>query len=114
MCTFLYGGLPAMNGITHAHIFIWQLVRHTKVWVSVIPFIPSLNDQNQFSILKYMYIAPGQEVYSPWGQSFDVNRNFLSLRSSVASFKSETTIVSEKSIVLPFSLKKSIKDLAVK
>ena len=37
------------------------------------------------------------------GKNFDVNRNFLSLRSSVASFKSQTTIVSEKSIVLPFS-----------
>ena len=40
---------------------------------------------------------------APRGQSFDVNRNTLSLRSSVASFKSETTIVSEKSIVLHFS-----------
>ena len=34
-----------MNGITDAHIFI-QCAR------SVIPFIPSLNDQNQLSILK--------------------------------------------------------------
>ena len=50
-----------------------------------------------------MYIAPGQGHTVPRGQSFDVNRNFLSLRSSVASFKSQTTIVSEKSIVLPFS-----------
>ena len=53
-------------------------------------------------------------VYSPWqghtaprGQSFDVNRNVLSLRSSVASFKSWTIIVSEKSIVLPFSRTKA-------
>ena len=44
------------------------------------------------------------------GQSFDVNRNFLKLRSFVASFKSYTTIVSEKSIVLPFSPYKSIRD----
>ena len=45
----------------------------------------------------------GRGHTSPRGQSFDVNRNFLSLRSSVASFKSYATIVSEKSIVLPFS-----------
>ena len=58
-----------------------------------------------------MYIAPGQ------GHSFDVNRNFLSLRSSVASCKSKMTIVSEKSIVLPFSQTKALGtkfDLAVK
>ena len=50
-------------------------------------------------------------VYSPRagghtasrGQSFYVNRNFFSLRSSVASFKSYTTINSEKSFVLSFS-----------
>ena len=30
----------------------------------------------------------GRELTAPKGQSFDVNRNFLSLRSSVASFKS--------------------------
>ena len=48
-----------------------------------------------------MYIAPK-------GQSFDINRNFLSLRSSVASFKSWMKIVSEKSIVLPFSHYKSM------
>ena len=47
---------------------------------------------------------------APRGQSFDVNRNFLSLRSSVTSFKSSTAIVSEKSIVLPFSPYKSIRD----
>ena len=34
----------------------------------------------------YMYIAPGQGAYSPRGQNFDVNRNFLSLQSSVARF----------------------------
>ena len=32
--------------------------------------------------------ARGRGAYSPRGQSFDVNRNFLSLRSFVASFKS--------------------------
>ena len=50
-----------------------------------------------------MYIARGLGHTAPKGQRFDVNRNVLTLRSSVASFKSQTTIVSEKSIVLPFS-----------
>ena len=36
-----------MNGITNVHI----VARHTKMCESVIPFIPSLNDQNQLSIL---------------------------------------------------------------
>ena len=64
-----------------------------------------------------MYIAPGQGADSPRGQSFDVNRNFLSLQSAVASFKSKTTIVSETSIVLPFSHAKALGtkfDLALK
>ena len=42
-----------MNGITDVHI-VWRrspLRRHTKMCASVIPFIPSLNDQNQLSIL---------------------------------------------------------------
>ena len=34
-----------------------------------------------------MYIAPGQGQTAPRGQSFDVNRNVLSLHSFVASFK---------------------------
>ena len=34
-----------------------------------------------------MYIAPGQGQAAPRGQSFDVNRNVLSLHSFVASFK---------------------------
>ena len=34
-----------------------------------------------------MYIAPGQGLTTPWGQNFDVNRNILSLRSFIASFK---------------------------
>ena len=34
----------------------------------------------------YMYIAPGQRQTAPRGQSFDVNRNVLSLHSFVASF----------------------------
>ena len=34
-----------------------------------------------------MYIAPRQRQAAPRGQSFDVNRNDLSLHSFVASFK---------------------------
>ena len=34
-----------------------------------------------------MYIAPGQGLTIPLGWNFDVNRNILSLRSFVASFK---------------------------
>ena len=34
-----------------------------------------------------MYIAPGQGLTTPWGRNFDVNRNILSLRSFLASFK---------------------------
>ena len=38
-------------------------------------------------MILYMYIAPGQGLTTPWGRKFDVNRNILSLRSFVASFK---------------------------
>ena len=40
-----------------------------------------------FFMILYMYIAPGQGLTTPWGWNFDVNRNILSLRSFVASFK---------------------------
>ena len=40
-----------------------------------------------FFIILYMYIAPGQGLTTSWGWNFDVNRNILSLRSFVASFK---------------------------
>ena len=39
-----------------------------------------------FTIL-YMYIAPGQGPTTPCGQNIDVNKNILSLRTFVASFK---------------------------
>ena len=52
-------------------------------------------------------ICWGRGHTAPRGQSFDVNRNFLPFRSVVASFKSQTTIVSEISIVLPFSYTKA-------
>ena len=38
-------------------------------------------------MILYMYKAPGQGLTTPWGQNFAVNRNILSLRSFVASFK---------------------------
>ena len=38
-------------------------------------------------MILYMYKAPGQRQTAPRGQSFDVNRNVLSLHSFVASFK---------------------------
>ena len=34
-----------------------------------------------------MYIAPGQGLTTPWGRNLDVNKNILSLRLFVASFK---------------------------
>ena len=40
-----------------------------------------------FLMILYMYIAPGQEQKTPWGQTFDVNKKPLSLRPFVASFK---------------------------
>ena len=40
-----------------------------------------------FFMILYMYIAPGQGQTAPRGQSFDVNRNVLSLYPFVASFK---------------------------
>ena len=40
-----------------------------------------------FFMILYMYIALGQGQTSPRGQSFDVNRNVLSLHSFVASLK---------------------------
>ena len=38
-------------------------------------------------MILYMYIAPGQGQTAPRGQSFDINRNVLSLHSFVASLK---------------------------
>ena len=49
-------------------------------------------------MILYMYIAPGQGQTDPQGQSFDVNRNVLSLHSFVASFKK----MSLKSVLIQF------------
>ena len=46
--------------------------------------------QNLISWKKHAFIhvyASGQGLTTPWGRKFDVNRNILSLRSFVASFK---------------------------
>ena len=67
--------------------------------------------RNLFEVWFYTIFSWFNTCIQPWGRghtaprghSFDVNRNSLSLRSSVASFKSQMTIVSEKSIVFPFS-----------
>ena len=40
-----------------------------------------------FFMILYMYIAMGQGQTAPRGQSFNINRNVLSLHSFVASFK---------------------------
>ena len=40
-----------------------------------------------FFMILYMSIAQGQGLTTPWRRKFDVNRNLLSLRSFVASFK---------------------------
>ena len=39
-----------------------------------------------------MYIAPEQGLTTPWGWNFDVNRNILSLRSFVTSFKNISSL----------------------
>ena len=49
----------------------------------------SLNLYIFFFMILYMYVAPGQRQTAPMGQSFDVNRNVLSLHSFVASFKNK-------------------------
>ena len=49
-------------------------------------------------MILYMYIAPGQGLITSWGRNFDVNRNILSLRSFVASFKT----ISLKSVFIQF------------
>ena len=40
-----------------------------------------------FFMILYMYVVPGQGQTAPRGQSFDVNRNVLSLHSFIASLK---------------------------
>ena len=64
-----------------------------------------------FSCFNIYIYSPGAGGYTaPKGTKFYVNRTCLSLRSSVASFKSQTTTVSEKSIFWYFFPYKSIRD----
>ena len=53
-----------------------------------------------FFMILYMYIALGQRQTAPRGQSFDFNRNVLSLHSFVGSFKK----MSSKSDCIQFFL----------
>ena len=46
-----------------------------------------------FFMMLYMYIAPGQGQTVPGRQSFDANRNVLSLHSFNASFKQISLIL---------------------
>ena len=62
----------------------------SSLWSFVVSFkkISLKSDFIQFfSMILCMCIAPGQGQTAPRGQSFDVNRNVLSLLSFVASFK---------------------------
>ena len=71
----------------------------TKFWCQQKPLVTSVIcykfQKNLFEVwfytiffmILYMYIAPGQGLTTTWGRNFDVNRNILSLRSFVASFK---------------------------
>ena len=60
-----------------------------------------------FHDLIHVFSPRASSIQPPRGRSFDGNRNFLSLWSFGASYKSLMTIVSEKSIVFPFSLTKA-------
>ena len=60
--------------------------------LSTWPFATSLKNLFKvwfFTIILYMYIAPGQGMTTPWGRNFDVNRNSLSLQSIVSSLKKD-------------------------
>ena len=63
--------------------------------LSLYPFVASFKEISLqsdfihfFHDLIHVYSPGAGAIQPPRGQSFDVNRNFLSLRSSVASFKS--------------------------
>ena len=45
-------------------------------------------------MILYMYIAPGQGQRAPRGQSFNINRNVLSLHSFVTSLKKKMSLKS--------------------
>ena len=78
-----------MSTETSCHFGHLLQVSKKKLW-SLILYI--------FFMILYMYIAPRQGLRTPWGRNFNVNRNILSLRSFVASFKK----ISLKSDFIPF------------
>ena len=58
-------------------------------FVAIFKEISLKSDFIQFSFHDLIHAySPRQRAVSPQGHRFDVNRNFLSLSSSVASFKS--------------------------
>ena len=58
---------------------------HFDYWLHVSKSIFALWFYAHFFMILYMYIAQVQGQTTPWGRNVDVNRNILSLRSSVAS-----------------------------
>ena len=76
-----------------------QTTPGTKFWCQQEPLVTSVicyKFQNNlfevwfygiFFMILYTYIAPGQGLTNHWGRNFNVNKNILSLRSFVASFK---------------------------
>ena len=74
-----------MNGITDAHIFV---CRHTKMCASVIPFIPSLNDQNQLSIRGARWLSGRVSDSGARGPGFETyRRRVVSLSKTLYSPK---------------------------
>ena len=68
----------------------WSQQKHLVTWVFWCKFKKNLFEVWFYTIvfmILYMYIAPGQGQTAPRGQSFDFNKNVLSLHSFVASFK---------------------------
>ena len=89
----------------YAHLFTWfnkciypqvrgRQSQGTKFWCQQKPLVTSVICYKYFILILYnffmilyMYVVPWQGLTTPWGRNFDVNRNILSLRSFVASFK---------------------------
>ena len=72
-----------------------QIFDADRAALSLYPFVANFKEISLtsdfihfFHDLIHVYSPVGRGHIVPRGQSFDVNRNFLSLRSSVACFKS--------------------------
>ena len=79
---------------TGADIPLWAKFCCQRNILSLRSFVASLKKISSrsdfihfFFMILYMYIAPGQGQTVPRGQSFEFNRNVLSLHSFFASFK---------------------------